>query len=203
MKSLFNHAQRSRPLLTLALLLPAGHAVTAAAAAAAEDAEGITFFEMKIRPLLAQKCFECHGKDKQKGDLRLDHIDHIRAGGSHYGPAVVAGPPEKSPLILAVSYTDSDLEMPPEEKLSSAEIDLLKKWVKMGAPWPEGEVADKGPYKPGVISAEERAWWAFQPLKKVTPPPLSESAAMAKPWVNEIDLFVRDRLLKEGLTPAP
>ncbi len=197
MKSLFTHAQRSRPLLTLALLLPAGLAV------ASEDAEGTKFFEMKIRPLLAQKCFDCHGKDKQKGDLRLDHIDHIRAGGSHYGPAVVAGPPDKSPLILAVSYTDSDLEMPPEEKLTSAEIDLLKKWVAMGAPWPEGEVADKGPYKPGVISAEERAWWAFQPVKKTAPPQLSEKAATEKPWVNEIDLFVRDRLLKEGLTPSP
>jgi hypothetical protein len=128
MKSLFTHAQRSRPLLTLALLLPAGLAV------ASEDAEGTKFFEMKIRPLLAQKCFDCHGKDKQKGDLRLDHIDHIRAGGSHYGPALVAGPPDKSPLILAVSYTDSDLEMPPEEKLTSAEIDLLRKVGRDGCP---------------------------------------------------------------------
>jgi hypothetical protein len=180
----------SRAFLAAALLSPA--------ALPAADAEGVTFFEMKIRPLLAQKCFECHGKDKQKGDLRLDHIDHIRAGGSHHGPAVVAGPVEKSPLILAVEHTDSDLEMPPEEKLTSTEIGLLKKWVAMGAPWPEGEVAPKGPYKPGVISAEERAWWAFQPLKKPALPALT-----ARPGTNDIDRFIRDRLAKEGLTPSP
>lgn len=180
----------TRPLLTFALLMPA--------ALNAADAEGVKFFEMNIRPLLAQKCFECHGKDKQKADLRLDHIDHIRAGGSHHGPAIVSGPVEKSPLIQAIEYKDSEFEMPPDEKLTSEQIDLLKKWVAMGAPWPEGEVAPKGPYKPGVISAEERAWWAFQPLKKVTPPaPVKDGGS------NEIDLFVRERLAKEGLTPSP
>lgn len=181
---------RSRSILAVTLLLPA--------ALNAADVEGVKFFEMNIRPLLAQKCFECHGKDKQKGDLRLDHIDHIRAGGSHHGPAIVSGSVEKSPLIQAIEYTDSEFEMPPDEKLTSEQIGLLKKWVAMGAPWPEGEVAPKGPYKPGVISAEERAWWAFQPLKNATPP-----APAANPGFNEIDLFVRDRLAKEGLTPSP
>lgn len=164
----------------------------------AADPDGIKFFEMSIRPLLAQKCYECHGKDKQKGDLRLDHIDHIRAGGSHYGPAVIGGPVDKSPLILAIEHTDPDLEMPPEEKLTGEQIELLKKWVAMGAPWPKGEVVPKGPYKPGVISAEERAWWAFQPVRKPAPP-----AGAGRKGVNEVDLFVRDRLAKEGLTPSP
>ena len=99
---------------------------------------------MSIRPLLAQKCYECHGKDKQKGDLRLDHIDHIRAGGSHYGPAVTGGPVEKSPLIMAIEHTDPDLEMPPEEKLTGEQIELLKKWVAMGAPWPAEQPSDDG-----------------------------------------------------------
>ncbi len=183
-----------KPALTAAalLLLPA--------ALRAADAEALKFFEMKIRPLLAEQCFNCHGQDKQKGGLRLDHIDHIRAGGDHFGPAVVKGPVEKSPLILAVTYADSDLQMPPEDKLSSEQIELLKKWVAMGAPWPEGEVADKTGFKPGVITDEERAWWAFQPLQKTAPP---APAADGQPWVNEIDLFVRDRLAKEGLTPSP
>lgn len=163
----------------------------------AADPEGIKFFEMSVRPLLAQKCFACHSKDKQKGDLRLDHIDHIRVGGNQHGPAIVTGPVEKSPLIQAIEYTDSEFEMPPEEKLSSEQIGLLKKWVAMGAPWPEGEVAPEGPYKPGVISAKERAWWAFQPVKKPAIP-----IAVAVPGSNEIDLFIRDRLAKEGLTPS-
>ncbi len=180
--------------LRIALLLAApGSALLGA------DAEAVKFFEMKIRPLLAEQCFDCHGKDKQKGGLRLDHIDFIRAGGSHYGPALAEGAPEKSPLLLAVSYTDSDLQMPPEDKLSSEQIALLEKWVAMGAPWPESDVAEAG-FRPGVISDEDRAWWAFQPLQKVTPPP---PPAEEPAWRNQIDLFIRDRLAREGLTASP
>ena len=164
------------------------------------DAEAVKFFEMKIRPLLAEQCFDCHGKDKQKGGLRLDHIDFIRAGGSHYGPAVAEGPPEKSPLLLAVSYADSDLQMPPEEKLSSEQIALLEQWVAMGAPWPAGETADNTGFRPGVITEADRAWWAFQPLQSVTPPAPPSNGPR---WRNEIDLFVRERLQREGLTASP
>jgi hypothetical protein len=188
--SFFSH----HPLILASLLLlPAG------LCQAQPDSEAIRFFELKIRPLLAEQCFDCHGKDKQKGDLRLDHIDHIRAGGSHYGPAISDSDPTKSPLLLAIQYTDPELEMPPEGKLSSEQIDLLKQWVAMGAPWPEGEVADKTGFKPGVITAEDRAWWAFQPVKKITPPSPAQSKFS---WINEIDLFVQDRLTKEGLSPA-
>jgi len=189
-----------RPFSTLkSLLLLSSGLLPAGLCAAQPDSEALKFFELKIRPLLAEQCYSCHGKDKQKGDLRLDHIDHIRAGGSHYGPAISETDPAKSPLLLAVSHTDPDLEMPPEDKLSTEQIDLLKKWVAMGAPWPEGEVADQTGFKPGVITAEDRAWWAFQPLQKPTPPPPADPSFN---WVNEIDLFVQNRLVKEGLTPA-
>lgn len=182
------------PLVILSsLLLPAGFCQ------GQTESEALQFFELKIRPLLAEQCYSCHGKDKQKGDLRLDHIDHIRAGGSHYGPAISETDPAKSPLLLAVSYADPDLEMPPEDKLSSEQIELLKKWVAMGAPWPKDDVAEKVGFKPGVITEVERAWWAFQPLKKSAPP---QPVNPAYPWINEIDLFVQDRLIKEGLTPA-
>jgi hypothetical protein len=183
----------SKTLLLTVLLLPAG--------LAAADLDGVKFFETHIRPLLAEHCYDCHGKTKQKGDLRLDHIDHIRLGGSDHGPAIVKGPVEKSPLILAVSYTDADLQMPPDDPLRSEQVALLKQWVAMAAPWPENEVADQTGFKPGVITAEDRAWWAFQPVKKVHPP--KPAPAADNTWVNEIDLFIRDRLAKEGLTPSP
>ncbi len=182
--------------IRIVLVAAAAHSTAALSA----DAEAVKFFEMKIRPLLAEQCFDCHGKDKQKGGLRLDHIDYIRAGGSQFGPAVVDGPPEKSPLLLAVTYADSDLQMPPDDKLSSEQIELLKQWVSMGAPWPEGETADTSGFRPGVISDEDRAWWAFQPLKKVTPP---AAPTTGPAWQNEIDLFIRDHLSHEGLTPSP
>src|SRR3954469_11254311 len=102
------------------------------------DAAALKFFETKIRPLLTENCYECHGAKKQKSDLRLDNLPFILQGGKG-GPAVVPGDVESSRLILAVSYTDSDLQMPPDAKLEDTQIADLKKWVELGAPWPEKE----------------------------------------------------------------
>ena len=89
--------------------------------AAEADAEQTKFFEMKIRPLLINHCFDCHAEKKQKGALRLDSIQAILKGGQT-GPALVPGKPETSLLITAVSGKDEDLVMPPKEKLSAAEV---------------------------------------------------------------------------------
>jgi hypothetical protein len=111
-------------------------AASALAADSDADRAKMTFFEKEVRPLLANRCYECHGEKKQKGGLRADHITHLKAGGDS-GPAVVPGEVEKSAIIEAVRYKNSDLEMPPKEKLPDAEIAVLEKWVAMGAPWPE------------------------------------------------------------------
>ena len=101
----------ARALLPLILLsLPA----TGKARSSTEDITRLKFFENKIRPLLAAECYECHGEDKAKGGLRLDHIDLILEGGDT-GPALVPGKPEESLLIEAVHRTNSDFEMPPQE----------------------------------------------------------------------------------------
>ena len=65
------------------------------------DADGIEFFERKVRPLFADHCFSCHGEEKQKGKLRLDSPAAIRKGGES-GEEIVPGEPEKSRLIVAV-----------------------------------------------------------------------------------------------------
>ncbi|MBO0697865.1 MAG: hypothetical protein J2P46_05700, partial [Zavarzinella sp.] len=94
----------SRPrMLTTALAL-----VLTAPAAADEK-----FFETRVRPLLAQHCFECHGPDKQKSGLRLDSADAVRKGGSSGEPAVVPGDPAKSLLLKAVRHVDGAPAMPP------------------------------------------------------------------------------------------
>ena len=82
----------------------------------AAQVEGLRFFEEKIRPLLSENCFECHGPEKQKAGLRLDGRGFILKGGEN-GPAIVVGNPGESLLIEAVSYRSSDLEMPPKRKL--------------------------------------------------------------------------------------
>src|SRR5262249_20207598 len=120
-------------LLALACLsLVATRAAEDSAKAAPVSPEAVQFFESKVRPLLADHCFKCHGPSKQKGGLRLDARAAILAGGDQ-GPAVVAGQPDASLLIKAVNYADEHMKMPPAKKLPRDQIDHLTRWVKMGA----------------------------------------------------------------------
>ncbi|HXJ74671.1 MAG TPA: c-type cytochrome domain-containing protein, partial [Candidatus Dormibacteraeota bacterium] len=105
-------------------------------ACASELTADLAFFENRIRPLLAEQCFSCHGPDKQKGKLRLDSREAMLAGGEH-GPALVPGQPEESKLIEAVRSTNADLQMPPKEPLGSRQVSDLVRWISLGAPWPE------------------------------------------------------------------
>lgn len=174
----------------LALLLSRGPVLGADAAAS-----GLKFFETQIRPLLADNCYECHSATKKKGGLRLDNLPYILSGGEG-GAAVVPGQPEKSLLLEFVSYKDSDHEMPPNGKLSEQQLNSLRQWIAMGAPWPEAETSQvKTVHKPGTITDEDRQWWAFQPVKAV---PVPKNNAPSP-----IDAFIRQRLDGEGLPSAP
>ena len=98
---------------------------------------GFERFEKKIRPLLASRCWSCHGAEKTKGGLRLDSAEAMARGGDA-GETVLPGKPEESLLIRAVRYVD-ELKMPPKGKLSDSEVAELVEWVKQGASWPEGD----------------------------------------------------------------
>jgi mono/diheme cytochrome c family protein len=184
----------------------------------ADDPQGTAFFEQKIQPIFQDHCFKCHSHsgDKIKGGLVLDSKEGAFTGGDT-GPAVVPGNLEKSLLIEAVSYANEDLQMPPKgKKLTDEQIALLSKWVKMGAPWPE-ETGKKTAKRPrGKITEEDRQWWSFQPLAKVQPPDLpcnewkllsnvGERTLSDDPSLrmNPIDAFIFQRLVSEGLRPAP
>src|SRR4051812_36073432 len=106
----------------------------------AADAEGVKFFEQKVRPILAAQCVECHGAGKAKGKLRLDTLEAALKGGST-SPAIVPNEPEKSLLIAAIEHTDPDLTMPPKKpKLPDSDRAALAQWIRIGAPWPDGAV---------------------------------------------------------------
>src|SRR5262249_13663994 len=128
------------------------------------------FFEQKVRPLLVEKCQECHGAAKQKGGLRLDSLDAVLKGGET-GEAVVPGKPEESLLIEAISYKGP--EMPPAGKLEPTEIDTLTRWVALGMPWPDLPKARDGQTLPIARvappvpegSKSSRAFWSFQPVR--------------------------------------
>src|SRR3954447_1597233 len=97
----------------------------------------LTFFEAKVRPVLAGRCFKCHSAEieKPKGGLLLDTAEGLLKGGED-GPVVLPGEPEKSKLIEAIRYQNPELQMPPKGKITPAEITILVDWVNMGAPFP-------------------------------------------------------------------
>src|SRR5436190_13872117 len=102
--------------------VPAGLAVLLLVPAAARAGDkqpapaALQFFESKIRPILVENCFGCHGPKKQRGELRLDSRAAALEGGET-GPAVVPGDPDKSLLVKAIRYDDKHLKMPPDKKL--------------------------------------------------------------------------------------
>ena len=153
------------------------------------------FFENKVRPILAENCYDCH-TTAEMGGLRVDSRERLLQGGKS-GAALTPGDPDKSLLIQAVRQT-GDLKMPKGGKLKPAEIQALADWVKMGAPWPETKAAAV-PSSPGkVITPEQRAFWSFQPLKAPAVPAVKE-----KSWAKtDIDHFVLAKLEAKGIKPV-
>lgn len=126
------------------LLLPIAAAATVVFALPAEEdilqPAQQAFFEARIEPVLAEKCYSCHSAtaDKVQAGLRLDSREAMLRGGTH-GPAVVPGDLIASLLISAVRWHDDDKGMPPENKggrLPDKTIADFEQWVLMGAPCP-------------------------------------------------------------------
>jgi len=174
--------------------------LAAFAGAQQEEAASPEFFEAKVRPLLTARCFKCHSPEsgaKVKGGLRLDSREGLLKGGDQ-GPAAVPGSPEKSLLLRAVSYEDPDFQMPPKERLPKGEVEILTRWIKAGALWPEGKTPARPRRKEKEITDKDRAFWSFQPIRDVAPPTISDA------WCrNDVDRFILRKLRDEGLVPAP
>ncbi len=92
-------------------------------------------FSKQVFPLLKTRCITCHGPEKQEGGLRLDSLEATIKGGDQ-GPAIVPGDAESSLFVNAITFADPDLQMPPKQKLTDAEIALLSHWIQTGAAWP-------------------------------------------------------------------
>src|SRR5262249_49605739 len=148
--------------------------------AAAPPAPTRVDYNFQIRPLLADRCFVCHGPDekKRKAKLRLDDPAVALAR-----RAVVPGKPDESELVRRITSADAGERLPPRKSslsLSRDEIDLLRRWVAEGA--------------------EYRPHWAFQPPPDRVPVP----DVTGDKWPNgPLDRFVLARLEREGLKPSP
>ena len=150
------------------------------------------FFEKRVRPVLANECWGCHGPETQHGGLRLDSREAVIRGGGR-GPAIVPGDPEASLLVRALRH--DGLQMPLGGRLDGAKVADIAEWIERGAAWQTAASAVAG-----EDAAEERAGahWAFRPVGHPNPPAVRDEA-----WVsNEIDAFVLAKLEAEGLSPA-
>src|SRR5436190_9196269 len=147
--------------------------------------EQLEFYQKQIQPILAENCFKCHSHqaEKIKANLVLDSFEGLLRGGDS-GQAVVPGNPDTSLLIRAVRQIDDDLKMPPKKRLSDQQIQLLAKWVQMGAPAPQNVAAAET--KGRRATTRDTNWWAFQPLREVRVPEVNDGG-----WGrNPIDHFV-------------
>lgn len=149
----------------------------------------LDFFEKKVRPILVERCYECHSTEtgKTKGSLALDSKAATLQGGDN-GPALVAGNADKSLIIEAIRYTNRDMQMPPKSALPAAEIKILEEWIQRGAPDPRTQVTAQGPKK--IDLEKGRQHWAFRPIAKTVPP-----VATGHP----IDAFVSAKLAEKNL----
>lgn len=162
------------------------------------DPAAAEFFEMRIRPLLAENCYACH-TSARKGDLRLDSREELVRGGSS-GPAIRPENSAASLLIRVVSHTHERLQMPPQGKLSDRNIEDLRSWIDAGAAWPDtgDKVIESAPAATYAVTPEQRAFWSLRPLRKTARPEVADTAWPQSP----IDYFVLDRLEEEGLAPV-
>ncbi len=164
--------------------------------AAESTAEGLAFFEKKIRPVLVENCYKCHSasSEKVKGGLLLDTREGIRKGGES-GHAVVPGNLKESLLISALKH--DDFEMPPKKVLPAAVVADFEKWIQDGAADPRR--ATRPVAKADSIDIEAgRKHWAYQPLKAPAIPKVTDAAWPA----NDIDRFILARLESAGLQPG-
>ncbi|HUG90537.1 MAG TPA: c-type cytochrome domain-containing protein, partial [Planctomycetaceae bacterium] len=183
-----------RALATVAILLGGRSAAQEAPRADGPPAAGhgsrpadardpIPEFNRDIRPLLSDRCFQCHGPDgaQRQADLRLDVEESVRAGRDGVR-AVVPGRPQDSEVIRRVAAPDESERMPPPEAgraLHPREIDLLRRWIAAGAPWQQH--------------------WSFIPPARTDVPAVKDPAWARSP----LDAFVLARLEQVGLPASP
>jgi len=188
---------RTIPLACFTLLFSVGRLLLAADEPSAEQ---IRFFEEKIRPVIAESCYECHSDKKQQGDVRLDRRDAV------FPHLIAPGEPDKSRLLQVLKHDPNDTQMPPKGKLPQDKIDLLTEWVRQGAPWPaDATAAPTASSLPrrenGEIDfdAAAKAHWAYRPITRPVPPRPAARDRVSTP----VDQFVLAQLEAVQLSLAP
>ena len=143
-------------------------------------------FSRDIQPLLAKRCFSCHGPDTHEGGLRLDQAAGATAALDSGSRAIMPGKTAESEILARITSNDPDIQMPPEgPRLTATQVGAITRWIDEGAEWKEH--------------------WAFRQLVRPVVPGMAvegDPVGAGQPLANPIDAFIRDGLAGRGL-PAP
>jgi hypothetical protein len=162
-----------------------------------DDGQDVAFFEKRIRPVLVERCYECHGEESDaEGGLRLDSRAGWQTGGDS-GPALVPGKPATSLLIRAIRYDDPNLQMPPDGKLPDSVIRDFEQWVQRGAADPRQGSAPTRSERPLDLAAA-REFWAYRLPQAGALPPVRDTTWPAA----GVDHYILAELERAGLRAA-
>ncbi len=181
----------------------------ALSAFAADDPKSVELFEKQVRPVLAAKCYSCHGPAQQFSSLRVDSREALLKGGNR-GAALIPGDVNLSLLAKAIRH--DGLKMPVGGKLTDTEIAAVESWIAAGAPWPTDTPKASAVTNPGLYERLRKEHWAFQPVRDPKPEISIDgfiSAALAKESLKLSDPADRPTLIRRlsvvitGMLPTP
>jgi mono/diheme cytochrome c family protein len=153
--------------------------------AAAHDVD----FVRDIQPIFKSRCYSCHDGGRQRGGFRLDVKSAALKGGESYAPAIVPGKSADSPLVRFTAGLEDGMLMPPEgDRLSAAQIGLLRAWIDQGAKWPDSASGADDP----------ASHWSFRPVQRPAVPVVSNHWARSP-----VDAFVLRRLSLSAADGGP
>jgi hypothetical protein len=181
-------------------------ALASGEAAADDTARSRVDFDRQIRPILAEKCFKCHGPDEaeRESGLRLDVRDEALRPADSGRPAIVPGKPEESPLVRRILSRRKGVRMPPPESnktLTDAEKELLRSWVVQGAEYRQHWSFI--PPRRSVLPAARDAGWCRNPIDRFVLARLDAEQLSASREADRTTLIRRLSLDLTGLPPTP
>lgn len=190
------------PLHAFLFLLPGGFLLGSTTSDEVAEQIQLRFFENRVRPLLTEKCLDCHGPDsgKREGGLDLSTRATLLAGGDR-GPAAIPGDAENSLIMQLLGGHGSGLGMPPEDPLNADQQSVFRQWIDTGLIDPRG-VQDR--HSSGSSSEippmEERgSHWSFQPLADPDTPQVEGAERVRQ----NLDAFILADLEAKGWSFAP
>jgi len=182
---------RSLPATGLSLIF--GLLIHCTESPAQNTADPADLFEKKVRPLLLERCIECHGPTKQEHEVRLDRRSDLLSGSASDIPLVVPGKPEESRLWQVLQHAENDIRMPSSGKLDQDSLAAVQLWIIEGAHWPETASLEAD-----AIARLQR-WrqhWAFQPVSR---PDVSKKPSE----IQAVDWLIDQQLQPAGLARSP